>query len=190
MSESQDPFVPLTPPVDQRDHAIGPPDAPVTLVEYGDYECPYCGRAFPIVDRLRQEVGERLRLVFRHFPQNTVHAHASVAAQAAEAAAAQGKFWEMHEKLYRHQDDLADADLVQYALRLGLEVYRFESDLASEQFSRKVRDDFSSGLRSGVKGTPTFFINGVRYDGPLEYEALREAIIRAESTLSSPSAHS
>lgn len=169
----------LTPPVTERDHVLGPADAPVTLLEYGDYECPYCGRAFPIVNRLREELGDRLRVAFRHFPQNNVHAHASVAAQAAEAAGAQGKFWPMHEMLFRHQDDLADADLVQYALRIGLEVYSFESDLASEHYARRVRADFESGVQSGVTGTPTFFINGVRYAGPLEYEALREAIERA-----------
>ena len=102
----------LAVPVSDKDHAQGPPDAAVTLVEYGDYECPYCGNAYPVIKRLQQEMGPRLRFVFRNFPLNTVHAHAGVAAQAAEAAAAQGKFWEMHDLLYEHQKDLADADMV------------------------------------------------------------------------------
>ena len=162
--------------VNNRDHAQGPPDAPVTLVEYGDYECPYCGNAYPVVKRLQQDLGERLRFVFRNFPLNTIHAHAGVAAQAAEAAAAQGKFWEMHDLLYEHQQDLADADMVRYALKLGLEVYRFESDLSGETFSKRVSDDFRGGVRSGVNGTPTFFINGTRYDGPHDYESLLAAL--------------
>ena len=100
----------------------------MTLVEYGDYECPYCGRAYPVVKEIQKRLGERLRFVFRNFPLNTIHEHAGVAAQAAEAAGEQGKFWEMHDLLYQHQDDLADADLRQYALKLGLEIYRFDAD--------------------------------------------------------------
>ncbi len=172
-------FPRLTQPVTEKDHAQGPPDAPVTLVEYGDYECPYCGRAYPIVKRLQTEFGDRLRFVFRNFPLNTIHEHAGVAAQAAEAAASQGKFWDMHDLLYEHQDDLADADLVRYALKLGLEVYKFEAELSGEVHARHVRDDFRSGIRSGVNGTPTFFINGTRYNGPLEYDALKQAVEEA-----------
>jgi protein-disulfide isomerase len=164
---------------DQRDHVLGPADAPVTLVEYGDYECPYCGRAYPIVKRLREEMGGRMRFVFRNFPLNTIHEHAGVAAQAAEAAAAQGKFWEMHNLLFEHQDDLAEADLRGYALRLGLEIYRFDADLSSEVFARRVREDFRGGIRSGVNGTPTFFINAARYNGSLEFDELREAVEQA-----------
>ena len=163
-------------PISERDHALGPADAPVTLVEYGDYECPYCGRAYPIVKRLQQELGDKLRFVFRNFPLNTIHEHAGVAAQAAEAANAQGRFWEMHDLLYENQEDLADADLNRYALKLGLEIYRFEADLSGEVFAKKIREDFRGGIRSGVNGTPTFFINGLRYNGPLEYEALRKAL--------------
>jgi protein-disulfide isomerase len=168
----------LTNPVTDKDHAQGRPDAPVTLVEYGDYECPYCGKAYPIIKRLQQELGDKLRFVFRNFPMNTIHEHASVAAQAAEAAAAQGKFWPMHDLLYEHQENFDQVDLTQHALKIGVELYRFEGDLSSERFARKVRDDFRSGLRSGVNGTPTFFINEERYDGPLEYEALRDAIVK------------
>src|SRR3954464_12879032 len=138
----------LTVPVTQIDHAQGPAEAPVTLVEYGDYECPYCGKAYPIVKSLQERMGGKLRFVFRNFPLNTIHEHAGVAAQAAEAAAAQGKFWEMHDLLYEHQDDLGDADLTQYALKIGLEIYRFQSDLSSERFAKKVRDDFRGGIRS------------------------------------------
>jgi protein-disulfide isomerase len=166
--------------VNERDHAIGPADAPVTLVEYGDYECPYCGNAYPIVKRLIAEMGPRLRFVFRNFPMNSVHPHAGVAAQATEAAASQGKFWEMHDLLYEHQKDLDEIEMSQFALRIGLEIYRFESDMSSERFAPRVAADFASGVRSGVNGTPTFFINGVRYDGEKDYESLKKAIEQAE----------
>ena len=167
----------LAVPVSERDHTLGPPDAPVTLVEYGDYECPYCGRAYPIVKELQQRMGERLRFVFRNFPLNTLHEHAGVAAQAAEAAAGQGKFWEMHDILYEHQDDLADVQ--QYALKIGLEIYQFEADLSGEKYAKRVRDDFRGGVRSGVNGTPTFFINGVRYNGEHTYDAMLAALENA-----------
>jgi len=170
----------LAVPVHAADHAAGPENAPVTLVEYGDYECPYCGNAWPVVKELQRRMGDRLRFVFRNFPQNTVHAHASVAAQAAEAAAAQGKFWEMHDLLYENQDDLADVE--QYALRIGLEIYQFNSDLAGEKYSKKVRDDFRGGVRSGVNGTPTFFINGVRYDGEHTFDAMLPALENATTS--------
>ena len=166
----------LAVPVTERDHAQGPADAPVTLVEYGDYECPYCGKAYPIVKRVQRELGDRLRFVFRNFPLNTIHAHASVAAQAAESAGAQGKFWEMHDLLYENQDKLADADLNSYALKLGLEIYRFEADMSSQVFAARVREDFRGGVRSGVNGTPTFFINGLRYPGALRMDELLYAI--------------
>src|SRR5437763_1505597 len=140
----------LTIPVSPRDHAIGPESAPLTLVEYGDYECPDCLNAFPIVQDLIAHLGPRLRFVFRHFPQNNVHPHASAAAMAAEAAGAQGKYWEMHEALFRHQHELADLDLTHLALRLGLEVYRFESDRNSEMSRRRIESDLATGLASGV----------------------------------------
>lgn len=162
--------------VTERDHAIGPPDAPVTLVEYGDYECPDCGNAFPEIKRLIKEFGPRLRFVFRNFPQYSIHPHASVAAMAAEAAAAQGKFWEMHDVLYRNQRDLADYEISQLALRAGLEIYRFDADLGSERFAKRVAEDLASGRASGVTGTPTFFVNGVRYVGGRDYASLKAAI--------------
>ena len=167
-------------PVTERDHALGPPDAPVTLVEYGDYECPYCGKAHPVVKQIREQMGDRLRLVFRNFPLNTIHEHAGVAAQAAEAAGAQGKFWEMHDELFQHQAELDPMDLRHHALRIGLEIYQFNSDLASERFAARVREDFRGGVRSGVNGTPTFFINEIRYNGPPELEPLLAALRRAE----------
>jgi len=172
----------LTLPVSaERDHIQGPADAPVTLLEYGDYECPYCGAAYPILKQVQERMGDRLRFVFRNFPITTSHPHSEQAAEAAEAAAAQGKFWEMHDLLYEHQHDLADADLVNYALKLGLEVYRFESDLSGEVFAKRVSDDFRGGVRSGVNGTPTFFINGRRHDGGYEFGTLSEAITLATS---------
>jgi protein-disulfide isomerase len=169
----------LSVPVTEKDHAQGPPDAPVTLVEYGDYECPYCGKAYPVVKEIQQRMGDRLRFVFRNFPLNTLHEHAGVAAQAAEAAAAQGKFWEMHDILYEHQDELADADLRQYALKIGLEIYRFNADVDGETFAKRVRDDFRGGIRSGVNGTPTFFINDVRYNGNHTLDAMLSALENA-----------
>jgi protein-disulfide isomerase len=173
-------------PVNERDHAQGSPAAPVTLVEYGDYECPYCGRAYPVVKTLQRRLGERLRFVFRNFPLNTIHRHASVAAQAAEAAAAQGKFWEMHDLLYENQDNLADADLASYALKVGLEVYRFNADLAGGAYSKRVEDDFRGGVRSGVNGTPTFFINGARYNGKQTVDEMMKAIEAAATNPPTP----
>ena len=172
-------LVPVTP----RDHVEGPHSAAVIMVEYGDYECPSCLNAFPIVRQIRQQLGDRLAFVFRHFPQNSIHPHASVAAQAAEAAGAQGKFWDMHELLFRHQQELGSVDLTHLALQLGLEVYQFESDLEAEPHLRRIREDFSSGSGSGVRGTPTFFLNGCRYNGPIDAAALTAAIEAADGGL-------
>ena len=166
----------LTPPVSARDHVAGPDDAPVTLVEYGDYECPHCGRAHPVVKAVQRQLGDQLRFVFRNFPLAEAHPHALVAAQAAESAGAQGRFWEMHDMIFEHQDALELQDLAGYAELLGLDVERFERDLATGTYAKKVRDDFRSGVRSGVNGTPTFFLNGERYDGSW---ANVEAFIRA-----------
>ena len=174
----------LTPPVSTRDHIAGPDDAPVTLVEYGDFECPYCGMAYAVVKRAQRELGDQLRVVFRHFPLAEAHPHARVAAQAAEAAAAQGQFWEMHDILFEHQDALGPEDLVSYAESLGLDTARFTSELEAGMYEKRVREDFRSGVRSGVNGTPTFFVNGDRYDGSWANEeafigALREAARQA-----------
>ena len=166
----------LTPPVSEADHRSGPDDASVTLVEYGDFECPHCGAAYPIVEGVRRRMGARLRFVYRYFPLTEMHPHAMHAAEAAEAAGAQGKFWEMHGMLFEHQDALEDADLVGYAKALHLDLKRFTSDLASEAHVERIRGDVRSGIRSGVNGTPTFFINGVRHDGSWEASDLLAAL--------------
>jgi protein-disulfide isomerase len=169
----------LTLPVGERDHVQGPADAPVTLVEYGDYECPYCGRAYPIVKALQARLGDRLRFVFRNFPLTTAHPHAERAAEAAEAAAAHGRFWEMHDRLYEHQRALDDSHLERYAADVGLDVARFTGELEAGHHRARVREDFLSGVRSGVNGTPTFFINGVRHDDSYAPEVLLAALERA-----------
>lgn len=166
----------LTLPVSERDHFQGNPNAPLTLVEYGDYECPYCGAAYPVVKQVQQRLENQLRFVFRNFPLTQVHPHAQSAAEAAEAAGGQGKFWQMHDTLYEHQDALDDLDLVQYATDLGLDVARFELDMTAHTYAPRVREDFLSGLRSGVNGTPTFFINGQRYDGSYDFASLLAAL--------------
>ena len=148
----------------------------MTLVEYGDYECPSCGQAYPIVKELQRRLGRQLRFVFRNFPLATAHPHAERAAEAAEAAASQGQFWAMHDRLFENQNALDDEHLVQYAVALGLDESRFVSELAGHVHAARVREDFMGGVRSGVNGTPTFFINGVRHDGPFDLGALLAAI--------------
>jgi protein-disulfide isomerase len=169
----------LTPPVSARDHRQGPDDAPVTLVEYGDFECPYCGLAYPIVKEVQSALGDRLLFVFRHFPITTKHPHAQHAAEAAEASGAQGKFWEMHDMLYENQQALDDPHLVQYAEAIGLDTRRFAADLRTHKYAQRVRDDFRSGIESGVNGTPSFFINGLRYDYSWDAETLTAALLAA-----------
>jgi len=169
----------LTPAVSETDHCQGREDAPVTLVEYGDYECPYCGQAYPIVHQVQKALGIRLRFIFRNFPLAEMHPHAERAAEAAEAAAAQGKFWEMHDLLYEHQKALDDAHLAEYAKRLGLDVDRVEREVEAGTHTKRVRSDVRSGVRSGVNGTPTFFVNGRRLDGPWDFDGLMDAIGRA-----------
>jgi protein-disulfide isomerase len=167
----------LTVPVDEdRDHVQGPADAAVTLVEYGDYECPYCGAAYPIVKEVQARMGDRLRFVFRNFPITTSHPHAEQAAESAEAAAAQERFWEMHDVLYENQRHLEDEDLRAYAEQVGLDVERFGKELAEHVHAARVREDFMSGVRSGVNGTPTFYINGARHDDSYELEVLLAAL--------------
>jgi protein-disulfide isomerase len=169
----------LADPVSERDHAVGPRDAPVTLVEYGDYECPHCGAAHPVVNTLRRTLGPRLRFVYRHFPLATIHPHAPLAAEAAEAAGAQGEFWPMHDMIFEHQQALEPQDLAAYADALGLDTARFARELASHAHAGRVREHFSGGVRSGVNGTPTFFINGLRHDGSYALESLLGAIEEA-----------
>jgi protein-disulfide isomerase len=169
----------LTPPVNERDHVAGSPLASVTLVEYGDYECPYCGAAHPVVNEVRRRLGARLRFAFRHFPLTRIHPHAERAAEAAEAAGAQGRFWQMHDMLYEHQAALEDEDLPVYAQALDLDLRRFASDLENGVHVPKIRTDFMSGVRSGVNGTPTFFINGWRHDGGYDLQSLLAAVSAA-----------
>lgn len=173
--------VTLTPPVNASDHVLGPETAPVTLVEYGDYECPFCGQAYPIVKAVQRYFGNSLRLAYRHFPLTQMHPHAESAAEAAEAAAAQGAFWPMHDMLFEHQHALEFEDLVRYAATLDLDVDRFATELADAVYQPRVREHFMSGVRSGVNGTPTFFINGRRHDGPWDLESLTAAIELAAS---------
>jgi protein-disulfide isomerase len=166
----------LRPEVDpERDHVLGPADAPVTLVEYGDFECPFCARSYPAVRRIREQMGDRLRFVFRHFPRPE-HPHARHAAEAAEAASAQGHFWTMHNMLFEHQNALTDSDLLGYAAGIGLNVGRFEHDLTTHVFLERVHADIESAARSDVHATPTFFINGVKHEGSDTFEDLMQAI--------------
>jgi len=173
----------LTVPVDgERDHVQGLPSAAVTLVQYGDYECPYCGAAYPIVKDVQARMGEAMRFVFRNFPISTSHPHAEHAAEAAEAAAAQGRFWEMHDLLYERQRHLTDDDLHAYATELGLDVERFDKEMAEHVHADRVHEDFMSGVRSGVNGTPTFYINGVRHDDSYEADVLLDALEAAAAS--------
>jgi len=176
----------LTLPVSARDHTEGPENAAVTLVEYGDFECPHCGRAYPIVERIRQQLGSRLRFVFRHFPLTEIHPHAQHAAEAAEAAGAQRHFREMHAALFEHQRALDDRHLAEYAVAIGLDQARFQRELADHMHAPRVREDFLSGVRSGVNGTPTFFINGFRHDAAWDFDSLLEALEVASSRSAKP----
>ena len=165
--------------VGARDHVRGSSDAPVTLLEYGDFECPFCGRWFPELQRVLQDLGPRVRFVFRHFPISEHHPHAESAAEVAEAAGAQGKFWEMHDLLFRRQAALDDGHLLAYVRELGLDAVRVERELEQQVHRARVRDDIESGLRSGVSGTPMFFINGRRHEEPGDAQTLRAALLRA-----------
>jgi protein-disulfide isomerase len=169
-------IVSLSIPVGGDDHAQGPADADVTLVEYGDYQCPGCGAAYPMVKAIMARLGAKLRFVFRNMPLNEIHPFAEMAAEAAEAAGAQGKFWEMHDGLYEHQVELGPELMSTLAKRLHLDVPRFEQDLVSHKFRDHVKRDFMGGVRSGVNGTPTFFIDSARYDGVLDEESLETAL--------------
>ncbi len=166
----------LKPPASDRDHVQGPPSALIELVEYGDFECPHCGRAAISVAQLRAELGDQLRFVFRHFPLSKMHPHARKAAQAAEAAGAQGYFWEMHDLLFKNAPALAQEDLPRYASQLPIDIARFDAELTGDVYAERVQEDVSSGVRSGVNGTPTFFINGVRHNAGYSLEELREGL--------------
>jgi protein-disulfide isomerase len=162
-------------PDPERDHIRGPVESAVTLVEYGDFECPYCGQAEPIVRELLREFGD-VRYIWRHLPLNDVHPHAQLAAEAAEAASEQGAFWELHDLLLAHQDALRLDDLIGYAEQLGLDVERFANDLGEHAGATRVAEDVDSADLSGVSGTPTFFINGRRHHGAYDIAALSAAV--------------
>ena len=172
----QDGAVRLAVPVGERDHVRGPATALVTLVEYGDYECPYCRAAVAIVDELQRVLPDRLRFVFRHFPLENLHPRARRAAEAAEAAGAQGKFFEMHAALFEHQPALEDSDLLRYAAGLDLDTARFHAELDAHTHASRVLEDFRGGVRSGVRGTPTFYLDDTRYDGAIGVSQLVAAI--------------
>jgi protein-disulfide isomerase len=168
-------------PVSPDDYILGDAKAPVTLVEYGDYECPYCALAYTSVNRVQQHFGKKLRSVFRHFPLTQIHPHAQSAAETAEFAGARGRFWEMHDGLYENQDRLGIPLLFSLAEALGLSERDLRAALESGKYAPKVHGDFLGGVRSGVNGTPTFFVNGRRHEAPFDYEYLAGAIDSALS---------
>jgi protein-disulfide isomerase len=163
----------------ERDHIRGADDAPVTLVEYGDFECPYCGRAEQVIRELLSSFGEDVRYVWRHLPLNDVHPHAQVAAEASEAAAAQGRFWEMHDALLAHQGELDQPQLAQYAQEIGIDPERMLSALHRREYAAHVSEDVASADESGVSGTPTFFVNGRRHYGAYDTDTLSTEVTAA-----------
>lgn len=168
--------------VTEKDRGFGPETAPVTLLEYGNFECLHCGQAFPVLKQIRKLLGDNLRFVFRHFPTVRTHPHSMRAAEAAEAAGAQGKFWEMFDELFTHQQALEDRDLSRYATRIGLDTERFARDLAGHTFLELIQSDYQRALfDEHVTGTPTFYINEVRYTGAVDVEDLLIAIKEADS---------
>lgn len=166
----------LSKPVDETDHVLGRAIAPVTLVEYGDFQCPYCRSAHFYLKKVLATMGDDMRFVFRHMPLTQIHPMAQLAAESAEAADAQGRFWPMHDLIYENQDLLSPALLTRLGLRLGLDMQRFQDDMASHRFLPKVREHFMSAVRSGAAGTPSFFINGELYEGSFDDESLIEAL--------------
>ncbi len=159
-------------PIHSGDHIQGSPDAPYTLVEYGDYECPNCGRLFYTLRNLHDILGDELRFAFRQYPLGGIHTHAQQAAEAAEAAGAQGRFWEMHDLLFENQKALRTKDLWRYAQQLSLDAQRFREELKNRTYEERVRQDFRRGVANGVYGTPGLFINGVRHNGALDHDSL------------------
>jgi formate-nitrite transporter family protein len=169
----------LTPPVTERDHVLGPADARVTLVEYGDFECPHCGALEPVIEAARTAFGDNLRFVFRHFPLRSSHPHSLPAAKAAEAAGEQGRFWEMFRRLYERQTELGDEDLRRHAQAIGLDLPRFERELTARAHEVRIREDLVSASQSGATGTPSLFINGELYTGSLGRDEVFAALARA-----------
>ncbi len=172
----------LSVPPSERDRIEGAIDAPIVLVEYGDYQCPDCGEVHRMIKAIQQQLGNRLGFVFRHFPQVSIHPQAQKAAEAAEAAAAQGQFWQMHDTLLEHQQALDNGYLVEYANELGLDIPQFLQALWKHVYTERINEDIESGLRSGVTTTPTLFINGIRYNDTWNLESLLAAIARIENS--------
>jgi protein-disulfide isomerase len=160
--------MPLRPPVSAKDHIQGNNNAVIELVEYGDYQCPHCGRAYPIVKKMQAQLGDKMKLIFRNFPLANIHPDAVMAAVATEAAALQDKYWEMHDIIFENQEELERDSLIAYANELGLDIKQFEKDLDNPELTEKVEAEFESGIRSGVNATPTFFINGEKYNNGWE----------------------
>ena len=169
----------LTEPVGPDDHVRGPSDAELELVMYGDFECPYCAAAQSILERVQRRLDGHLRFVFRHFPLDEVHPHARQAAEAAEAAAALGRFWEMHDALYAARGRLTERDLREHASALGLDARAVDAALLDRRYRERVQADLESGRASGVTGTPAFFANGVRVDGAFDAGSLVDALTAA-----------
>ena len=171
----------LTPPVTDSDHSFGNPKAGIELVEYGDFQCPHCGRAYPIIKRVNEKFSDSIRFVFRNFPLTKIHPQAKIAAVAAESAALQNKFWEMHGVLFEHQRNLTHVAILDYAKSLALDLDKFSAGLDNETLHKKVDKHFMSGLRSGVNATPSFFINGERYLESWEGDDLIRYLERLQS---------
>lgn len=169
----------LSIPVGPEDHSRGPLDAKLTVVEYADYQCPYCGEAYPFVEQLLTTFADSMRLIFRNLPLTQVHPHAEAAAEVAEAVGLQGKFWEIHDTLFENQHDLSTPSLLRYVEKVGADVHRATSDIASGGPRQRVKADAEGAIRSGANGTPTFFVNGVRYDGSWMYEPFAEYLTKA-----------
>lgn len=167
----------LRPPISDKDHIEGNVNAFIELVEYGDYQCPYCGRAYPIVKGIQEILGNKLKFVFRNFPLTSIHPHAMSAAIATEAAALQDKYWPMHDIIFEHQNQLNRNSLLKYAKDQELDINQFSIDIERPELHKKVEADFESGIRSGVNGTPTFFINGEKYNNSWEEEDMLDFIM-------------
>jgi protein-disulfide isomerase len=163
-------------PIRKEDHHRGPLNAPIKLVEYGDFECPHCGKAFYELEQVVQDMGDKMCFVYRHFPLREIHPHAEIAALASEAAHLQGKFWEMHHLIFQNQDGLSEQTLLYFAQMTGMDMNRFKTDIQRPEVAEKVKNDFMGGIRSGVNGTPTVFLNGYRFNFPVTYDNIVGAI--------------
>ena len=171
----------LVPPVSARDHIEGNESALVTLVEYADYQCPYCGSVYPVIKQLQKSLGKKLSFVFRNFPLTQSHPYALIAAEAAEAAALQGKFWQMHKLLFENQEELEPDVLPSWAESIGVDMNQFATAIKDRRVRKRIEDDYASGVQSGVEGTPSFFINGMPFDGDDDFESLHAVLLEVAS---------